>query len=191
MKTAMLRRSLIVALLSGLIAVLGLTPIGLIPLGFINITVLCVPVVVGTLLLGLKSGLVLGATFGLVSFISLLIKPSALAGALMSRSPTLATLMCFAPRLLVPVVALFFSRVKHAARMPLASALGSLTNTVFYLGIMLVGYIITGLDAAAVLGLIIGTGAIAGGLEALTCALIAPPVVRAIQKTKLIPKEES
>ena len=74
MKTAMLRRSLIVALLSGLIAVLGLTPIGLIPLGFINITVLCIPVVVGTLLLGKKRACLGGLRVG--KFHCLLIKPS-------------------------------------------------------------------------------------------------------------------
>lgn len=49
------------ALLAALIILLGVTPIGLIPLGFINVTILCLPVIIGTLLLGLRTGLVLGA----------------------------------------------------------------------------------------------------------------------------------
>lgn len=48
------------ALLAALIILLGVTPIGLIPLGFINVTILCLPVIIGTLLLGLRTGLVLG-----------------------------------------------------------------------------------------------------------------------------------
>lgn len=51
------------ALLAALIILLGVTPIGLIPLGFINVTILCLPVIIGTLLLGLRTGLVLGLVF--------------------------------------------------------------------------------------------------------------------------------
>ena len=58
------------ALFIALVLLLGLTPIGLIPLGFINVTILCVPVIVGTLFLGLKTGLVLGLCFGGVSALS-------------------------------------------------------------------------------------------------------------------------
>lgn len=185
MKTKQLRRMIVLALLSALIAVLGFTPIGLIPLGFINITVLCIPVVVGTLLLGLKEGLVLGLTFALVSFISLLTKPSTLAGTLFSKSPFLAIVMTFLPRLMVPVTAHLVAKIKVKMRFELAAVFASLTNTVLYLGIMLFGYIVSGLDAKAVLGLILGTGAIAGSLEALVCAIIAPNIVRVLQKINL------
>lgn len=44
------------ALFIALVLFLGLTPFGLIPLGFINVTLLCVPVAVGCVLLGLKTG---------------------------------------------------------------------------------------------------------------------------------------
>lgn len=36
------------ALFVALILLLGFTPLGLIPLGFINVTILCVPVIIGT-----------------------------------------------------------------------------------------------------------------------------------------------
>ena len=48
------------ALLVALVFLFGITPVGLIPLGFINITVLCVPVIIGKHTLGLKTGLVIG-----------------------------------------------------------------------------------------------------------------------------------
>ena len=96
------------ALFIALVLFLGLTPFGLIPLGFINVTLLCVPVAVGCVLLGLKTGLCLGLCFGLVSLLSALglsgVPASALAGALVARSPLLAALMCFVPRLLDALV---------------------------------------------------------------------------------------
>ena len=59
---------------------------------------------------------------------------------------------------------------------------GTLTNTVFYLGLMLLFYILTSLDAAAVLGLIAGTGALGGGAEAVVAVLVTTPVVLALEK---------
>ena len=67
----------------------------------------------------------------------------------------------------------------------LSATAGSLTNTVFYLGLMLLFYVICGLDAASVLALIAGTGLIAGALEAVAAALITVPVVKALSKTPI------
>ncbi len=183
------------ALFTALVLLLGLTPIGLIPLGFINVTILCVPVVVGTLLLGLKPGLVLGLCFGGVSALSafgIYGTPSALAGALVAASPTLAAIMCFLPRLMVPVVAhLVYKAVSKGKRassraVPLAAIAGSLTNTVLYLGLMLLFYVIMGINSEKVLALIGGTGLIAGSLEAVVAALISTPVLAALWKIQQV-----
>ena len=65
-----------------------------------------------------------------------------------------------------------------------AAAAGSLINTVFYLGLMLVFYSITGLDSAAVLGTIAGGGAerLFGGGGG--CAHLCTPVVLAVNKVR-------
>ncbi len=175
------------ALLVALVLLLGLTPLGLIPLGFIYVTILCLPVIIGTLLLGLPVGMLLGLTFGAVSAFRLFTAPSTLAGNLLGASPLLALLMTIVPRLLIPVVAhLVYHRMKdgRAAKVaaPVASALGSLTNTALYLGMMLLFYGVAGLDSAAVQSLIIGTGLIAGTSEAVVAALIVPPVLYALRK---------
>ena len=94
----------LLALFVALIVLLGFTPLGLIPLGFINVTILCVPVIVGALYMGRKNGLLLGLAFGLTSFISALMKPSTLVSTLMGASPVLVALMSILPRLLVPMV---------------------------------------------------------------------------------------
>ena len=181
------------ALFIALVLLLGLTPIGLIPLGFINVTILCVPVIVGTLFLGLKTGLVLGLCFGGVSALSafgIYGTPSALAGALVAASPALAAIMCFLPRLMVPVVAHLVYRLiskgepARKRAVPFAAVAGSLTNTILYLGLMLLFYVIMGINSEKVLALIGGTGLIAGSAEAVVAALISTPVLAALWKVQ-------
>lgn len=182
------------ALMVALILVLGMTPLGLIPLGFINVTILCVPVIVGALALGPQVGLGLGACFGLTSALSAfglsLVPPSGLASALVAASPPLAIIMCFVPRLLVPLSAnavyrlIARGKAQSPAALPIAAIVGSLTNTVLYLGLMLLFFYWMGLDSAAVLGVIAGTGLIAGGSEAAVAAIIATPVVIALWKIR-------
>lgn len=184
-------RFVLTALFIALILLLGLTPVGMIPLGFINISILGVPVVIGTLILGLKTGLLLGACFGTISALSafgIYGTPSALAGTLVAANPVLAAIMCYAPRLLVPMAALGVYKLlgKHEKiALPIAAAAGSLTNTVLYLGLMLLFYAMNGLDSARILGLIAGTGLIGGGCEAIAAALIVTPAVLALRKTKI------
>lgn len=179
------------ALFIALILLLGLTPVGMIPLGFINISILGVPVVIGTLLLGLKSGLILGFCFGSISALSafgIYGTPSALAGALVAANPALALVMCYLPRLLVPVAAHCvhgaIARKSDGSKRAVAAAaaVGSITNTIFYLGLMLLFYVIMGIDSSRVLALIGGTGLIAGSLEAVVNALVSVPVLNALRR---------
>lgn len=185
------KQLVLTSLFVALVLLLGLTPLGLIPLGFINVTILCVPVIVGTIVLGLKTGMILGFCFGAVSALSafgIVGAPSALAGALVAASPVAALAMCFLPRLLVPLVSFYVERLmtrshpKAARALPFAAAAGSLTNTVFYLGLMLLFYIMCGIDNSKVLSLIGGTGLIAGGSEAAVAALICTPVIIALRR---------
>ena len=60
MKKNTTHRMVLLALFVALVLLLGFTPLGLIPLGFINVTILCVPVIVGALSMGQKEGIVLG-----------------------------------------------------------------------------------------------------------------------------------
>ena len=187
------RHLVLTALFVAMILLLGFTPIGLIPLGFINITILCVPVVIGTIVLGLKTGIVLGFCFGTVSALSafgIMGTPSSLAATLVAANPFLALVMCYVPRLLVPItvhlVHKLVSRSKPIARMalPASAAAGSLCNTVFYLGLMLLFYVMMGIEYANLLALIGGTGLIAGAAEAVAAAVISTPVVGALRKIR-------
>lgn len=177
-----------------LVLLFGSTPFGLIPLGFVNVTILAVPVVIGTIVLGIVPGLILGFCFGLISMLSMfgmtMTAPSALASALAVANPALAIAMCFAPRLLVPVVthltfrSLAGSEGRKKTALPVAAAAGSLTNTVFYLGLMLLFYAMVGLDSTGLRGIIAGVGLIAGGGEAVVSAILTTPIVMALWKVE-------
>ncbi|MDL2318669.1 ECF transporter S component [Eubacteriales bacterium OttesenSCG-928-A19] len=194
MKKEAVQSMVLTALFVALILLLGMTPLGLIPLGFINVTILCIPVIVGTILLGLRTGMVLGACFGLTSALSAfglsMTPPSALASALVAASPLLAIVMCLVPRLLIPVTTHLAYRLaargveRSGKALPIAAAAGSLTNTVLYLGMMLLFYALTGLDSAAVLGIIGGTGLIAGISEAAVAAILVTPITMALWKVQ-------
>ncbi|NLF27956.1 MAG: ECF transporter S component [Clostridiales bacterium] len=177
------------ALFVALTLLLGLTPLGLIRLGPLNLTLLFLPVVAGTLSLGLLEGLVLGACFGAISAASAFgASPSVLASMTVSASPFWALVMCFVPRLLIPVnVHLVHRALSGGDRprrfaLPVAAAAGTLTNTVFYLGTMLLIFVAAGLDTGRVLAVIFGFGGVGAICETLLCAAVIPPIVLALRK---------
>ena len=248
MKHMNLRHFVITSLFVALTLVLGFTPLGIIPLGFINVTILHIPVIIGTILLGWRTGLLLGFFFGLTSTLRAFGIPtpaSALVSTLLTASPVFVVIMSMLPRLLVPAVThlvyrlissartrlnvpalsriadslifaiafpaaviglyalkalpfwataglfalfavfelLFAARTDNAA-LTISAVAGTLTNTVFYLGLMLLFYHLAGLDTAAIVGLITGTGIIAGGMEAIAAAVLTTPVVCALKRVK-------
>ena len=65
------------AIFAALIVVLAFTPfIGYIPLGFTRATIIHIPVIMGSLMLGPKKGAALGGVFGFTSFINNTINPT-------------------------------------------------------------------------------------------------------------------
>lgn len=186
-----LTRMLTCALLMALIVLLGVTPIGFINFGVIYITFLCIPVVIGAMTLGLGSGLILGFCMGCVSLYTGLRAPSALVAPILQKHIVYVVLMCFAPRMLVPLVSYAVQRAmdkrgKKRLATALGAAAGSLTNTALYLGMMLAFYRLLGIENAALLttlGVIVLT---AGLPEAAVAALISTPVIGALEKAGLL-----
>lgn len=176
------------ALFIALLVVLQLTGIGLINVGVINITFYCTIIAIGTMVLGLKSGLVLGFAFGTISLWSALRAVSGLVPPLVAANPLLVAVMCFVPRLLVPVSTyyvyklIFKSNSSRLKAAPVAAVAGSLTNTVLYLGLMLLGYALTVADYPGLLATVGGIVLFAGIPEAIVAAVVAPPIVLALGK---------
>ena len=208
------RRLVLTAVFAALIILFGLTPIGMINLGFIYVTILCVPVIIGTLLLGLPTGLILSSCFASVSFFVAMTRPSALAAPIVSASVPAMLALCFLPRLLIPLVVYYvhlaLSRTKFGMRpgaenaksgttghlslshvrlgnskaVAITAIAGSMTNTICYLGLMLILYHALKLDATAIIGYITVTATVAGLSEASVAAIISAPVVLALHRIR-------
>jgi len=180
------------ALLMALILLFGLTPIGFINVGVVYITFLCIPVLIGTLALGLKTGLILGICMGSVSLFTGLRAPSALVAPILQKNILWVIILCYVPRLLVPMAAHGIRRLmakeNEKISIPLAAGVGSLVNTIFYLGFMIVFYWLLGIENPTLLTTI-GTITLTAGLpEAAAAALISTPILIALSKAGLIKK---
>ncbi len=101
-----------VAIFGAIICILAFTPfLGYIPLGFTRATIIHIPVIIASLLMGPKKGAALGFLFGLTSFINNTINPTVTSFvftpfySLGEYSGGIGSIIiCFIPRILVGVV---------------------------------------------------------------------------------------
>lgn len=192
-----LRRFVTTALLVAVCLLLGLTPIGYIPIPPIEITLLCIPVIIGVMTQGLGAGLVLGFFFGLTSFLQIFIKPTPLSQLLFALSPLKTVITIFVPRLLVPVTTWLVyraitgdTRLRHHAAVGVGAFIGSITNTVLFLGALYLLFMPEIGDLAAAFGttpelfggVLAGIGAINGLPEAAVAVVLCIPIVAALSK---------
>jgi len=142
------------ALFAAIILIMAFTPIGFINLGLIKATIIHVPVIIGSIILGPKRGAVLGGIFGLTSFIINYMTPSILSFAFCPLIPVLGTthgsplalIVCFVPRILVGVVPYYVYRFvqKLFKQSPkgeylsllLGGVFGAITNTALVMGLI-------------------------------------------------------
>lgn len=101
-KDKQFRKTLYIAQLSILIALLiimGFTSLGYIKIGIVEMTLNVIPVAIGAVVLGPAAGTILGAVFGLTSFIQCF-GASTFGVALMNFSPWRCAFTCIIPRIL-------------------------------------------------------------------------------------------
>ncbi len=185
-------------ILAAIIFLLGLTPIGIIPLGFVSLTILHIPVIVGSMTGSKKSIVLLGLAFGLSSCLTAcgisLSEQSGLADALMVKSPVAVITASILPRLFIPITTrLSYDWLKRrfvknnssrkkmrTLAITLSTVIGSLTNTVLYLGTMGIFFAACGIgdEFVTVFSLPLLIGIIC---ELLAAIFIANPVVSAIE----------
>lgn len=130
------------ALLATLIILMTFTPIGYIPIGPVKMTLITLPVAVGSIVLGWKSGLILGGVFGLTSFYTCF-GMDALGNIFLGINPVYTFIMCVFPRLLCGMLpALIYKAIsangtkRTMLAISVAGASTAIINTVFFLGLM-------------------------------------------------------
>lgn len=157
-----IRRMVVAGMLSAITAILTFTPIGMIPLPppLLSATTVHLPVILAALVEGPVVGLVVGLVFGLCSFIRAW-ESGAVGLTLFFRNP----LISIVPRMLVPLAALgvyllwkrlaLKGAVSDKVGAAVASAAGSVANTVLCLGALVLIY---GADLTALINNMISAG---------------------------------
>lgn len=177
------------ALMLAIMLMLHFSGLGILMITPTGVTILQVPVIIATLVLGLPSGLFMGLSFGLLSMYSAYTTPALLNVPFMN--PAVAVL----PRLLIPLAVYLLSRLlKYDRQHPvwwksfLLGAGGSLTNTAFVLTSMALLYgDITmqalGVSKNALAGAVVAYGAVSGLPEAGVSALLCAAILGALRLT--------
>ena len=130
----------LLGLLTAVVVVFSFTPIGSIPIGPLVITLNVIPVAIGAIALGPVGGLIMGAVFGLFSFLQCfgIGIPSGMGATLVSINPVLAFIQRFVPRALDGfLVGCIFRWVKKLTGARVACFVTgfftALLNTVFFM----------------------------------------------------------
>ncbi len=125
------------ALLISIIVLMAFTPLGYLRTPGVEITFIMIPVVIGSVLLGQKAGMILGGVFGLTSFIQCF-GMSQFGAALLAINPILTFILCMIPRLLMGYFAgIAYNLLKKKNQITAfgaAALTGPLTNTLFFVG---------------------------------------------------------
>ncbi len=142
------------ALFSAIILIMTFIPfLGYIPLGFTRATIIHIPVIIGSLLLGPKKGAFLGALFGLTSLINNTFNPTATSFVFSpfitiggNSGNFFSVIICFVPRILVGIVPYYVHKgIKALWRgkkggetisLSMAGLAGALTNTLLVMNMI-------------------------------------------------------
>lgn len=196
-----------VALFAALIIIMAFTPfLGYIPLGFTRATIIHVPVIIGSVLLGPKKGAVLGGIFGLTSFINNTMNPTVTSFVFtpfyslgQMQGGIGSIIICFIPRILVGVVPYFVFKALYknmksknsgmVVSLGAAGLVGSLTNTLLVMNLIFVFFrdayaAANGVAENAVYGFILSIIAMNGIPEAIVAAVIVAIVGKTLLKSR-------
>ena len=184
-------RMTIIAVLSALTVVLSFIPIRV---GTVEMTLAIIPVAVGTVVYGPVVGLILGAVFGFTSFAQCF-GYSPFGATLLSINPLITFLVCVPTRMLAG----FIPGLVHLALKPikkmclvseaLACLLVPLLNTIFFMGMLIIGFYQTDyiqgfvklLNASNPFVFVILFVGLNGLIELLVGAFVSFPIVKALK----------
>lgn len=126
------------AMLVALLMIFCFTPIGFLKIGIVEITFNMIPVVIGAIVIGPAAGAFLGALFGAASFWQCF-GQSTFGTLLFGVNPFFTVLICFVPRILAGLLPglIFRAMTKKKDNITayfVSAAVGSLTNTILFVG---------------------------------------------------------
>lgn len=186
------------AMLCGVLLVMGMTGIGFIPLPVIKATTMHIPVILGAILLGPSAGAVLGGVFGLCSIWVNTTSPGLLAFAFspfMSNEGLIGAVkslwIALGCRILLGVIAGWLWRLLHKyikqdyIALPITAAVSTICHTLLVMGsiyVLLAQQYAAAKNVAvtAVFGLVMGTVTASGIPEAIAAAILVTIIGKAL-----------
>lgn len=186
-----LRELTISGLLAGITIFLGITGYGFIPLFYMHATILHVPTIIGAIVAGPKVGLVVGFLFGVFSFVRTFQAPSWIMQIVLQYSVIYDAIICIVPRMCIALIAYYVYKktpARNVVRLGLASVLGSLGNSVLFLGMifLLVGIPYAGTHDVTVMQvgmMLLGIVGMNGIPEAIVSGVVITSVVLMLQRS--------
>ncbi len=178
------------ALLVAIILLMAFTPIGYIKTAGLEITLIVIPVAVGAVTLGPTAGAILGAVFGITSFIQCF-GMSAFGTILLGVNPVLTFIVCVPTRILVGwLTGLIYKGLRKTAlpsgvSITLSNLCCPLLNTTFFMGTLVTLFAGTMRDQfgmTKVIPFIAMFVGINGVVEAAVCFVIGAAVSGALKK---------
>lgn len=142
------KRLTLTAIFLAIIILFSFTPLGFINLGVIKATLVHVPVIIGSIVLGPRIGAFLGLSFGLLSMFINTTTPSILSFAFSPFIPVIGTdqgslwaiVIALVPRILTGVVPYFFykwlKKLPNKTRLFTTGVLSSMVNTVLVMNLI-------------------------------------------------------
>lgn len=179
------------AMLAAIVVLMAFTPVGYLQIGLVKMTFIMIPVAVGAITLGEKSGAFLGLVFGITSFVQCF-GLDIFGTTLMSINPIYTFIMCIVPRVLMGYLCgLVFkglARFKKGIAVVIASLSAPIFNTVFFMSLLMLffgnsDYIMSMRAGTENLwAFLVAFVGLNGVMEVVTTTVIAPPVALAVEK---------
>lgn len=179
------------AMLAAIVVLMAFTPVGYLQIGLVKMTFIMIPVAVGAITLGEKSGAFLGLVFGITSFVQCF-GLDIFGTTLMSINPIYTFIMCIVPRIafgyLCGLVYKALAKFKKGVAVVVASLSAPIFNTVFFMTLLMLffgnsDYIMSMRAGTENLwAFLIAFVGLNGVMEVLTTTVITPPVALAVEK---------
>lgn len=188
----------LMGLLAAVLLVMSFTPIGFLTIGPLAITLNMIPVAIGAIALGPKGGAVLGAVFGITSFLQCIgIGGTSPMGVILFEiNPTLAFVQRFVPRLIMGILtAYIYKFIKKAAGSTVASYasgfFAAFLNTVLFMSLLVLLFgnteymteLMDGKNVIVFICTFVGVNAV---FEMAVSTVLTGIIVKALEKARLI-----
>ena len=192
----------LMGLLTAVLLVMSFTPIGFLTIGPLAITLNMIPVAIGAIALGPKGGAILGAVFGITSFLQCvgIGGTSPMGVILFEINPLLAFIQRFLPRLIMGILtAYIYKLVKKAFGAVVAcyasGFFAAFLNTLLFMSLLVILFgnteymteLMAGKNVIVFICTFVGINAV---LEMAVSTVLTGIITKALEKARLIKRGE-